>query len=423
MTLKEMQEKREKLLAEARERLDNINENTDESRAAELESQHDTAMAALDDLDKQIDRELTLADAEQRAASIEERSNRADPRRPGADAESRAVETDEVLEYRQAFHEMLRVGGDVSELSAEVREVLKNGVVDAETRQQLTTTGAAGGYTVPTELRNTLIEAMEMTGPMYNENITFGINTSGGGEIDVPALDDTGDSSTGSHAEGADIVDDGSGDVVFAQRVLNAYVFKTPFVKWSFELGQDSIFNVESLLGSLLGKRLGKIANSKLTIGTGTNEPNGVAVAASAGITAASATAIASDEIISLQHSVDPAYRGGAKFMAHDSTIEAIRKLKDGQGNYLWQMGNIQTGTPQSLLGQELVVNQAMPIIATGNRSMLYGDFKEYYVRKVGSPVLGVMRERFWPQLGIAGLIRFDGEIGDVRAIKALTQA
>jgi len=182
---------------------------------------------------------------------------------------------------------------------------------------------------------------------------------------------------------------------------------------------------MEQLLGSLLGERLGRIANTQLTTGTGSTAPNGVVVASTLGKTSTSATAITADEIIDLMHSVDPAYRMSPKvrFMFNDSTLAAIRKLKDGQNNYLWQMGNVQQGVPGTLLGVPYLVNQAMASIASAKKVALFGDFGKYYVRKVGAPVIGVMRERFWPDLGIAGLIRFDGELADTAAIKHLLTA
>ena len=135
--------------------------------------------------------------------------------------------------------------------------------------------------------------------------------------------------------------------------------------------------------------------------------------------------AITFDEIIDLEHSVDPAYRSSprAAFMMNDSVLQAVRKLKDGQGNYLWQNGNVQAGVPGTINGRPFYINQAMASQATGARVMLFGDFSKYFVRKVGAPVIGVMRERFWPDLGIAGLIRFDGELSDAAAVKHLRNA
>ena len=109
--------------------------------------------------------------------------------------------------------------------------------------------------------------------------------------------------------------------------------------------------------------------------------------------------------------------------MLSDATFKAVRKLKDGQGNYLWQRGNVKDGAPPMLNNYPYSINDDMAGIATGNKAMLFGDFGRYYVRKVGGTVIGVLRERFWPDMGIAGLIRFDGEIGQAGAIKHLKLA
>jgi HK97 family phage major capsid protein len=108
--------------------------------------------------------------------------------------------------------------------------------------------------------------------------------------------------------------------------------------------------------------------------------------------------------------------------MFNDLTLAALRKLKDGDGRYIWTSGDVQNGVPGTILGYRYSINQAMDGIATGKKSMLFGDFGKYFVRKVGSPVIGVLRERFWPDLGIAGLIRLDGELGDTAAVKHLLQ-
>jgi HK97 family phage major capsid protein len=425
MSLTELQEKRGRLMTEARAALNEITANTDQARSAELEARHDTIMAEFDKVEKNIEREERQAALE---ARFEERARRErETRRPGAGSEDRASGTDEgdALSYRSVFFKFIASGADMSNLEPEERAVLKAGVQQGEEyRAQTSLSGAAGGFTVPTELANEIIKTMKAWGPMYDPGVTTELNTAGGGQILIPTVDDTASTAT-AHTQGADIVDDGSADVVFGQKQLDAYAFDTKFIKFSFELAQDSIFNMEALLGSLLGERLGRLANAQLTVGTGTNAPNGVATASSLGKTAASVSAIASDELIDLVHSVDPAYRQAPKvgFMFNDTTLAAIRKLKDGQGNYLWQMGDVTKGVPGALLGYRYEINQAVASIATGNRTVLFGDFGKYFVRKVGSPVIGVMRERFWPNLGIAGYIRFDGELGDTAAIKHLRQA
>lgn len=408
----ELREKQAALVAQARERLDEINANTDESRAAELESQHDAAMAEHDRIDKQIEREERMERVEQRANELREQ------RRPiPKDGDEQRGDGAQV-EYRQVFAKVI-CGTEVSELSSEERQVLKKGA--AEFRAQSAGTTTAGGFTVPTELLAEIEKAMKAWGPMYDSDICRVITTSGGNPLKLPTVDDTA-STAEAHTENAPLTDDGGKDVTFGQKSLDAYAFDTEFVRWSWELDADSIFNMEALLGELLGERLARIANKQLTIGTGTSAPHGIVPASSLGVTAVAAAAITFDELIDLEHSVDPAYRKapGVGYMLNDQTFKAIRKLKDQEGRYIWQQGDVKNGAPGTLNGRPYHVNQDMAEIAAGAKAVLFGDFKKYWVRKVGAPVIGVLRERFWPDLGIAGLIRFDGELAQPGAVKHL---
>lgn len=418
--LKALRERQAQVVSEARERLDLVTANTDESRASELEASHDAAMAEFDRLQAKIDREERTATLEANLAE-----QRAALRPIPGDGNVRAADEARSASYSDAFHAMLKAGGDVSELSSELRSVLRAGVErDVSFRAQTVGTTTAGGYVVPVSLANIIVKSMAAWGPMYDDAICTTINTASGEQINIPTVDDTA-STIAKTTEATALTDDGSKDVTFGQKRLDAYLFDTTFVKWSLALNQDSIFNVEQLLGELLGERLGRRANTELTTGDGSGDPNGIVTASALGVTAASQTALTADELIDLIHSVNPAYRMSPKvrFMFNDTTLKAIRKLKDGDGQYLWGRGDFTQGVAPTLLGYNYSVNQAMATIATGVKSVVFGDFSKYYVRKVGSPILGVMRERFWPDLGIAGLIRFDGELGDTAAVKHLIQA
>lgn len=422
MNVKELREKQARITAEARERLDLIGKETDEARAAELEASHDKAMAEFDRIEAQIQRAKKLEEAEARLHA-------GDPRAPrGGDGEARGVDEGAKAEYREVFAKVI-CGVDPSDLSPEERAVLKRGATKFgdEKRAQTAGTTTAGGFTVPTELMSQIERAMKAWGPMYDTDVCTVITTASGNPMKLPTTDDTAVTAE-AHTEGTALTDDGGKDVTFGQKSLDAYAYDTEFLRWSWELDMDSIFSMEALLGDLLGERLSRIANSQLTTGTGSSAPNGIVTASTLGKTSASATAITSDEIIDLLHSVDPAYRSSPKagFMFNDATLAVIRKLKDGDGNYLWQMGNVQQGTPGTLLGYRYFVNQAMasvPASASASKVMLFGDLGKYYVRKVGGPVIGIMRERFWPDLGIAGLIRFDGELSQTAAVKHLITA
>lgn len=423
--LKEIREKQMRLATNARAKLSEITDDTPAERAAEIEREFDAIMAEHDALEARAKREERLAGIEGALDEFRE------SRRPnGESQEVRGNQGEQRSQnelYTEAFTAFLRSGGDHTELSNAQRAALRAGyqqIKEGELRTQTVGTAAAGGYTVPTELSNTLVKSLAMWGPMYDAEIVTEILSSNGVTVNIPTVDDT--SKTGAiHTEGADIADDGSQDVTFGQKSLSAYVYDTEFIKVSMELLQDSVFPMESLLDTLLGERIGRLTNTLLTTGDGSSKPLGIVSGSSLGVTAASATAITSDELIDLVHSVNPAYRQSPKtrFMFNDTTLKVVRKLKDGQGNYLWQMGDVTKGVPGSLLGHNYSINQAMANVATGNKSVVFGDFSKFWVRKVGGIMIGVLRERFWPQIGMAGLVRFDGELVDTAAIKHLIQS
>ena len=175
---------------------------------------------------------------------------------------------------------------------------------------------------------------------------------------------------------------------------------------------QDSAFNLTSELGSLLGERIARILNTHFTTGTGSGQPSGVVSGAISGKTTASATAITAGEIIDLFHSVDPMYRDGASsvWMCNDSTISAIRKLTDDQGQFLWQAG-MQAGIPDRLYGRAVVVNQDVDSIAATKFPVIFGDFSLYKIRDVAGVRLYRMDERYrdYDQTGFVIFSRHDG--------------
>ena len=419
-TLIELRASQEQVLGEARERLNEVTTNTDESRAAELEAQHDRAMAEYDRLEGVIKRQERLEGAEKRAQELRERQR---PMQGDGEARGDGGGADAQTEYRHVFAKIMS-GMAPSDLEPEDRAILRRGATKFEQRTQTAGTNSAGGYTVPTILAGFIDKAMKDWGPMYDQDVATVLNSASGNSWKIPTDDDTSKSGA-AHTEGAALTDDGSEDVTFGQKSLDAFSFDTEFIRWSWELDMDSIFSMEVLLGDLLGERLGRLANAQLTTGSGSGAPNGIVTASSLGVTTASSSALTFDEIIDLEHSVNQAYRRSpkARYMLSDSTLKAVRKLKDGQGNYLWQRGDVKAGTPNMLNNYPYSINDDMAAIGTGNKAMIFGDFGKYYVRKVGAPVIGVLRERFWPDMGIAGLIRFDGEIGQAGAIKHLKLA
>jgi HK97 family phage major capsid protein len=421
--LKTMREERAKLITQSRSLIDESDSVTDEARAAELETQADKAMSDVGVLDAKISRAEKLETLERSVKDAEERQRQQKRPNQGGNIVQGAGDGDEIT-YRSAFHSYIRNQGQLGSMSAEERTVLTRGYSAIETRAQ-TTTNAAGGYSIPEEMLPELVRSMKAFGPMYDGNITREMVTSGGNPMPFPTVNDTA-STAGAHTEGATLTDDGGKDVTFGTKQLDAFAFDTEWLRISKELADDSFLAWEALIGSLLGERLGRIANLQLTTGTGSSAPNGIVTASALGKTATGTAAITADEMLDLEHSVDPAYRSapGVGYMFNDSTLLALRKLKDGDGNYLWQMGNVQAGVPNTFNGRPYHINQDMASLATGQKVALFGDFKKYFVRKVGTPLIGAIQDKdFWPGFGVAGYIRFDGELSDTAAVKHLITA
>lgn len=410
--IKNLREQMAQIATEARSKLSEVTDETPEERAAEVEREFDAMMADHDKLQARVEREERAAKA---IAAFEKPDTSKIPEAEGRSAP--AFDDGLKMDYRQAFAEMISAGGDAY-VDQEVRNVLK------EYRVQTGGTNSAGGFTVPTELASFINEAMKAHGPMYSSDLFTVIETAAGNTFNIPTVDDTAVTAE-AHTEGTAPTDDGGKDVTFGSKTLGAFAFNTEWVRWSAELNADSVLNMESLLGRLLGERMARIANSKLTTGSGSSDVEGIVTNSTAGKTAASATAITSDELIDLVHSVDPAYRSSPStaIMMNDSTLKAVRKLKDSQNRYLWEIGGYAAGMPQTILGYNVVVNQDMDSIATAKKTVLFGDMSQFYVRKVGAPAVYIAKERFAPDFGILGYIRLDGVLANTAAVKHLVQA
>ena len=379
-------------------------------------------MDQYDGLVRDADREERAATAQREAEARREQEERAqrEQNRPGQDERRHQPEGDVSEEYREAFRQYLANGADLSEMDREARAALRGGA--REVRTQTSGTGAQGGFLVPTTLAGFINVAAAAHGPMMDGQIATEINLANGAPFDLPTVDDT-DQEAKPHAEGEEGVDDDSGDIELGKTTLLAYALVTPWIKWSFELAQDSAFGFEPLLGKLIGERIGRKGNAWLTTGSGNNQPLGFVTGAPVGHVATATDAITFDEIFDLEHSVDPAYRGGPKvrYQMHDQSVKALRKLKDGNGRYLWSDGDVTKGVAGDAQRAACVVQPGDGADRRlGTKPIAYGDFSEYYVRKVGNPLLGVAREKFFPNLGIMGVHRIDGAPAQTKAIKVL---
>ena len=179
-----------------------------------------------------------------------------------------------------------------------------------------------------------------------------------------------------------------------AQKLL-AYKMTSDEVLVPFELMRDSGVPLVPIIGDMLGDRLGRIQNTKITLGDGASTVMGVVPSSEAGKTTASATAIAADETIDLKYSVDSRFRRNGSYMAHENIFVAVVKLKDSTGNYIWKE-SLRSGEPDRLNNSPFYTNadMASSIVASA-KTMLFGDFKQVKVRQVGTARFRRLDEKY----------------------------
>ncbi len=275
-------------------------------------------------------------------------------------------------------------------------------------------TDSEGGYLVPDEFERTLVDGLQ-------ENNIFRTlahviqTTSGDRKIPVVA----------SHGSASWVDEEGAyqeSDDAFSQVTIGAYKLGT-MIKVSEELLNDSVFDIQSYLASEFARRIGNAEEEAFINGNGTGKPTGVLNTAEVGVTTAGAAAITADEIIDLFHSLAVPYRGKAVWLLNDTTVQYLRKLKDGNGQYLWQPGLV-AGAPDTILGRPVKVSRYMPAIATGNKTIAFGDFNYYWIADRQGRSFRRLDELFAVngQVGFRGSERVDGKLILPEAVKVMKQ-
>src|SRR5215471_1309924 len=279
-----------------------------------------------------------------------------------------------------------------------------------EHRDLNVTTGTKGLETIPAGFIYNLEQALLAFGGV-RQNATV-IRTDAGNTLPYPTMNDT----SNKGAILAEATTFGSSvDPTFAQLVLGAFKYSSKPIFMSYELTQDSAFDLGALVGDWLGTRIARIQNDHFTTGAGTTLPKGLTVAGTLGKTAASMTAFTADELIDLVHSLDSAYRPNASFMMADPILAVIRKFKDTTNQYIWNP-SYQQGVPSLLLGYRYTVNQSMSsALTTGQKLVLFGDLSKYLIRDVATIRLVRLTERYadTDQIAFVAFMRTDGNLLD----------
>ncbi len=276
-------------------------------------------------------------------------------------------------------------------------------------------TDSEGGYLVPDEFERTLIEALEEEN-IFRQLATIITTSSGDRKIPVVA---TKGSASWVDEEGAIP----EADDAFGQVSIGAYKLAT-IIKVSEELINDSVFNLEQYIAKEFGRRIGAKEEEAFFVGDGTGKPTGIFHATSGagvGVTTASASAITIDEIMDLFYSLKSPYRKNAVFVTNDATVKSIRKLKDGNGQYLWQP-SVTAGQPDTILNRPLKTSVYVPGMAAGAKTIAFGDFSYYWVADRQGRSFQRLNELYAAtgQVGFKATQRVDGKLILAEAVKVL---
>lgn len=354
-----------------------------------------------------------------------------------------ARRSEEILKRNAAYKSVntpVIVTGDRSENSEMARAFdgfIRSGGRDNRdylTRAQSEASGPAGGFLVPPMFRDKLTEKLKAFGGL--QNAAEAVATASGAPLSWLTNDDVLSTEAGIIAENA--ANTFGADFVFGTRALGAFKYDTAgasglFLKVPWELLQDSTFDIQSFIARKFGERIARKLAVDLVNGTGVNEPQGIistqGALTSSGVTVTSATAGPTyAELVTIEHSLDPAYRDNASWLMNDKTVSLIEALVDTAGRPLiWSAGNsLSEGRmPKTLLGYPVIIDQAMPDLLTGStKGMVFGDLRQaYVVRSIKDVSVVTVNELYAAngQVGFMAWARYDGMVQDANAAVSVT--
>ena len=279
-------------------------------------------------------------------------------------------------------------------------------------------TETEGGYLVPDEYERTLVQALEEQNIF--RQLAHVIHTSSG-DRKIPVVASKGT---------AQWIDEEAqypeSDDSFGQVSIGAYKLAT-MIKISEELLNDSVFDMPSYIATEFARRIGAAEEEAFFTGNGTGRPLGILAetgGAQVGATGAKADAVTFDEVMDLFYSLRSPYRRNAVFIMNDATVKALRKLKNGNGDYIWQP-SVTAATPDTILNRPVYTSGFMPTLATGNKTILFGDLGYYWVADREGRSFKRLNELYAPtgQVGFLASQRVDGKLILPEAVKVLKQA
>jgi HK97 family phage major capsid protein/HK97 family phage prohead protease len=341
----------------------------------------ETRVAALEESVTGMD--VRLKSVEESVGNVAKSAERIEQKlnRPGAVAETKS--TPEKIEAK-AFTGFLRHGRET--LSADEVKTLR--VAD----------DTSGGYLAPRDFVAEVIKGIVEVSPVRQ---AARVGATASGSVILPRRTGKPTASWVGETEARTETGSTYGQVEIPVHEMSCYV------DVSLRLLEDAAVNVESEVASDLAEEFGRLEGNALVNGNGVKKPSGFMADAAVSYTptgnASTLGTAPADTLITLMYALPAFYRNGGVWMMNGNTLAAIRKLKDGQQNFLWQP-SYQAGQPETILGRPVIEAPDMPDIGSAAEPIAFGDFARAY-RIYDRVALSVMRDPY--SQATSGVVRF----------------
>lgn len=355
------------------------------------------------------------------------------------ETETRAFNADEQAQYSNILEEVRSIdatldaaeqaqqlgtverrsaGGQVEtrsqeELETRAFECFIRGIApDVETRAATNMTVGDNGAVIPTSIANKIIEKVKEISPLFQLSTHYDV----GGNLTIPSYDESSQKITMAYAAEFTALTSSSGK--FTSISLGGFLAGA-LTKVSISLVNNSKFDIVSYVIRKMAEAAAEWIENELINGT-TSKIEGLSTVAAA-VTAAAETAVTSDELIDLQESIPDKLQPGCIWVMSRATRKAIRKLKDGDGNYLLNK-DATSKWGYSLFSHDVYVSQSMPDMAAGKPAILYLDPQGLAVKVAENPSVQVLREKFADEhaVGVICWLEIDSKVENSQMIAKL---
>lgn len=301
---------------------------------------------------------------------------------------------------------------DRAELEERAFESYIRGTLDLETRADVNLTKSDNGAVIPSSIANKIIEKVKEMSPLFAMATHYNV----GGTLTIPSYDESTQKITMAYATEFTTIDSTSGK--FTSISLTGFLAGARSLV-SKSLVNNSQFDLVPFVVRKMAEAAAYWIENQLINGT-TSKIEGLSKVP-ASVTAASATAVTADELIDLQESIPDVYQSSCIWMMSKATRTAIRKLKDGQNNYLLNK-DATSRWGYTLFGKDVYISDNMPDMAAGKRAVLYLDCTGLAVKMTETPSVEVLREKYADQhaIGVICWMELDSKVENAQKIAVL---